>query len=81
MSEDTGTECPKCGKLAKCYCRDAGSGGEFLDEYTLHCPHCGYKDQKLESGGSTSGEDWNTKCPFCGAENPKHPEPPKKLVS
>lgn len=65
----TELRCPQCGKntLSCHYVGDVG-GVDYLDEYEAHCSSCGFKKTELISGGSPVGQDWVTKCPFCGIE-------------
>ena len=73
-----GMRCPVCGHFGECYWRDVDRVG-FYGQYTFYCPGCGFRKQETKYGGSSGGDDWPTRCSFCGKEYDQHRETPRQL--
>lgn len=60
--------CPKCqSPKTACYMVETGTREEPLDEYTLHCPDCGYVQIEVKCAGTAVGPPvLMTHCSFCG---------------
>ncbi len=65
MSE---VKCPKCGAKAECF-YDADAGGvDYVDQYHLHCEHCGHYEEDWRYAGSPLNAinmETNFNCPYC----------------
>lgn len=72
------SNCPKCGKAAKCYFREVGGCDRYTDEYTLICSTCGHKEQVQISGGSPLGQNNVTECPYCRVDCSFHKKLPRE---
>ena len=71
--------CPKCGGEGECFCLEVGSADNYKDEYTFVCKKNKHITKKIISGGSTTGENWLTECPFCKKSSKEHLSTPKKF--
>ena len=82
--KDEKPKCPKCNAIGECFYRQVGHDDKYEDEYILYCKECGHIEKKQEHGGSVLGENWFTKCPFCGKESKErenHKYPSDELLS
>lgn len=75
--------CPKCGKPAQCYWRNAAAAVDgFEDCFMLGCNECGHQSQVYLSGGNTNSSEWHNLCPFCMKSSSGHHGPdPQKTCS
>ena len=73
------TKCPKCGEEGECFCQEVGGTNNYKDEYTFVCKKNKHVKKKTVSGGSTTGENWPTICPFCKKPSAEHSLTPKEF--
>jgi len=73
------TICSECGGEGECFCREVGGTDRYEDEYIFVCKKNEHIVKKTIPGGSTTGENWSTICPFCKNSNGEHSLPPKGI--
>jgi len=72
--------CPQCGQTGQCFAKEIKDSMYYYDEYTFHCPACGYtKRQRIYKGSTISGTQM-TICPFCNEKNRDHQRTPQKFL-
>ena len=69
QKEPEWSRCPKCGQYGVCHHDgDVSAGPTYVDQYRFECsnPSCRFTDSQAVCGGDTVGDNWHTKCPYCG---------------